>query len=205
MITVVAGVNGAGKSSVAGERLRADGGEYFNPDEVAQRFLEAGEARTLAEANGLAWQEGYQHLAVAVRTGQDYTFETTLGGESIAKLLGEVLTLGHEVALVFVGLASAELHIARVQSRVSAGGHPIPEEKIRERYTSSIQNLVKLAPRLSMLRLLDNSVEADPKTGQRPEPRELLHAEEGQILRSCELPDCPAWAKPIFAVLLNRG
>jgi len=35
-----------------------------------------------------------------------------------------------------------EQHIARVEARVAAGGHPIPEEKIRERYPRAQLNLI---------------------------------------------------------------
>jgi predicted ABC-type ATPase len=38
----------------------------------------------------------------------------------------------HDVLIWFFGLSSPELHIAGVKARVAAGGHPIPEEKIRE-------------------------------------------------------------------------
>jgi hypothetical protein len=86
---------------------------------------------------------------------------------------------------------------------VRAGGHDIPEAKVRDRYTSSHRNLVKLAPRLTVLRVFDNSAEADPKTGHRPEPRELLYAEEGRLVRHCELSTCPDWAKPVFAVFVK--
>jgi predicted ABC-type ATPase len=38
VIHVLAGVNGAGKSSIGGATVRAAGGEYFNPDEAARRI-----------------------------------------------------------------------------------------------------------------------------------------------------------------------
>jgi predicted ABC-type ATPase len=201
-ITVVAGVNGAGKSSVAGERLRQAGGEYFNPDEATRRFLTASPSMDLAEANSRAWSEGRKRLEDAIRDRADFTFETTLGGATITRLLLEALDQGLEVAVFYVGLERVDQHLARIRSRVRAGGHDIPEAKVRERYTSSLQNLVKLAPRLTELRVFDNSAEADPKRGHRPEPRELLHWKMGRLLFRCELTSCPQWAKPLLAVLL---
>lgn len=200
-ITVIAGVNGAGKSSLVGEHLRQTGGEYFNPDEVTRSLLEAAPSLSFEEANERAWNEGKRRLQEAIRARADFTFETTLGGSSIARLLSQALDEGLEVAMVYVGLEGVELHIARVRSRVGAGGHDIPEDKIRARYTSSMKNLVKLAPRLTALRVLDNSAEADPKTGSRPAPREILLAEEGRLIRHCELTECPEWAKPVIAAL----
>jgi predicted ABC-type ATPase len=204
-ITVIAGVNGAGKSSIAGERLRQDGGEYFNPDEATRRFLVASPSMTLEEANARAWHEGRQRLSDAIANRADFTFETTLGGRTITELLLRALDGGLEVAMIYVGLESAELHLDRVRSRVSAGGHDIPESKVRDRYTASLQNLVKLAPRLTALRVLDNSADSDPKTGHRPEPRELLYSEGGNLIRHCDLSICPAWAKPVFLVLLKNA
>jgi predicted ABC-type ATPase len=37
-IYVLAGTNGAGKSSIAGAMFLSKGAEYFNPDEVAERI-----------------------------------------------------------------------------------------------------------------------------------------------------------------------
>ncbi len=202
-ITVIAGVNGAGKSSVVGEMLRQRGGEYFNPDEVTRKFLAASKSMTQEEANSRAWDEGKRRLEDAIRTKEDFVFETTLGGTTITALLARALDEGLEVALFYVGLEKVELHIERVRARAQAGGHDIPEFKIRERYTSSIKNLVKLAPRLTELRVFDNSIEGDPKTGKRPAPRDLLRSNCGKISFCCELATCPNWAKPVLAVLLR--
>jgi predicted ABC-type ATPase len=202
-ITVIAGVNGAGKSSVVGERLRQSGGEYFNPDEVTRKFLAASKSLTLAEANSCAWDEGKRRLEDAIRDKADFVFETTLGGATMTELLFKALDEGLEVALLYVGLEKVELHLARVRGRVQSGGHDIPESKIRERYTSSLKNLVKLAPRLTELRVFDNSVDSDPKTGKPPAPRELLRSEGGRVTSHCEFATCPEWVKPVLGLLLR--
>jgi predicted ABC-type ATPase len=203
-ITVIAGVNGAGKSSVAGEALRQGGGEYFNPDEATRGFLAASPSMSSEEANSRAWAEGRQRLEEAIRDHQDYTFETTLGGNTMTRLLFDALDQGLEVAVFFVGLASVELHLARIASRVAAGGHAIEESKVRARYVSSIQNLVRLAPYATELRVFDNSADADPKAGHLPEPRELLYARLGELKRSVTPTGCPDWVKPVLTVLVRR-
>ena len=129
-ITVIAGVNGAGKSSVIGERLRQSGGEYFNPDEVTRKFLAASKSMAFAEANSRAWDEGRRRLEDAIRDEADFVFETTLGGATMTDLLFQALDQGLEVAVLYVGLEKVELHLARVHARVQAGGHDIPESKI---------------------------------------------------------------------------
>lgn len=186
---------------MVGAHLRRRGAEYFNPDEETQIILKATLGLNLDEANGLAWNKSRQLLEESIRVRKDFTFETTLGGNSITKLLTRALDEGFEVVMVFVGLDSPVRHMERVGSRVRAGGHHIPEQKIRERYTSSIRNIVRLAPRLTMLRVYDNSLETDPKSDMKPHPRDILSARAGQVTSHAPLDAFPEWAKPIFAVL----
>jgi predicted ABC-type ATPase len=106
-----------------------------------------------------------------------------------------------------VGLESPQLHIERVAARVRRGGHPIPEETIRQRYERSRLNLIQLLPSLAALRVYDNSDHAEPETGGMPAPRLVLHLEAGRILGPENLSQTPAWAKPIVAaaVQLRQG
>lgn len=95
-------------------------------------------------------------------------------------------------------------HIQRVDERVQRGGHPIPEAKIRERFTRSLENLVTLLPALDECRVFDNSYTAALDHGEAPKPRSLLHLREGKILESIDLQKVPEWAKPVFAVCLHE-
>jgi predicted ABC-type ATPase len=193
---VLAGTNGAGKSSIGGAMLRQAGGEYFNPDEAARRILAANPGMTQLEANGAAWQEGRRLLERAIEKRLTFAFETTLGGTTITALLEKALSSGIEVRIWYAGLISVDLHIARVRSRVVKGGHDIPEACIRERYDRSRANLVRLLPRLTELRVYDNSQDADPATGVAPKPELLLHMVAGRLVESCLA--VPAWAEAIF-------
>jgi predicted ABC-type ATPase len=205
-ITVIAGVNGAGKSSIVGATIRALGGVYYNPDEAA-RALRAAEPRlTQADANLRAWEAGRAGLERAIAHREQFTFETTLGGATITALLGRALDADLEVAMHFVGLDSPERHIARVRSRVARGGHDIPEGTIRMRYRRSREHLVALLPRLTSLVVFDNSAEADPEEGQVPMPRRLLETASGRFVIVAPVTDIPEWARPIVAAsLLPRG
>src|SRR5437899_2385939 len=106
-------------------------------------------------------------------------FETTLGGATITALLERALASGLDVRVWYVGLGSVELHLARVRARVAAGGHDIPEATVRRRFHDSRLNLIRLLPRLTELRVYDNSAEADPRAGVAPEPRLLLQLARG--------------------------
>jgi predicted ABC-type ATPase len=202
-IYVLAGTNGAGKSSLMGAMLLQQGVEYFDPDQAARRIFSSNPGISQLEANSAAWHEGRRLLERAIAEKLDFAFETTLGGKTIASLLGQSLAEGIEVRIWYVGLDRVERHIARVCSRVAHGGHDIPEERIRERYTRSRLNLIRLLPRLTELLLYDNSEEADPRTGATPEPVLVLHLVQGKVRETCELTRVPEWAKPILAAALK--
>jgi len=201
-IYVVAGTNGAGKSSIAGALLLEEGVEYFNPDEAAARIVAANLRLSLKEAQSVAWHQGRRLLERAITERLNYAFETTLGGRTIAALLERATESGIEVRVWYVGLASPDQHVARVRARVARGGHDIPEERIRERYSRSLLNLIRLMPKLTELRLFDNSLEADPHAGATPEPQLILHLDRGKLARACELSSTPDWAKPVVLTAL---
>lgn len=206
-IRVLAGVNGAGKSSIVGATIRDKGGEYYNPDEAAREIMAANPGLGQTEANAVAWEQGRQLLERAIDEGLDFTFETTLGGNTMPRMLAEAAKRGVEVNVFYVGLASADAHIERVRQRVSAGGHDIPEADIRRRYRHSLINLVTLLPVLTELRVYDNSATADPASGKAPQPVLVLHTERGRIVGPSDLTSTPMWAKPIVAAALelNQG
>jgi predicted ABC-type ATPase len=202
-IFVLAGTNGAGKSSVGGAALRQRGGRYFNPDEAAGSIREQQPHLSLEQANSAAWHQGRRLLETAIAHRLPFNFETTLGGDTIPALLEAAAIDGADVRIWYVALASPGLHVARVRARVARGGHDIPEEKIRERYDRSREHLIGLLPHLTELRVFDNSAEADPVGGADTPPLLVLHLENGAIRAMCPLADVPEWAKPIVAAALR--
>jgi len=203
-IYVLAGTNGAGKSSLAGSAFREAGVEVFNPDEATLRIQTANPGITQEQANSAAWRQGKRLLQRAIGEHLSFAFETTLGGETITALLEMALFQGIDVRVWYVGLRDVELHVERVRARVKRGGHDIPEARIRLRYDSSRLNLIRLMPLLTELRVYDNSEDAAPHAGCSPEPLLLLHRIGSKIVTACELPRTPGWAKPIMAAALKR-
>ena len=198
LLFVLAGVNGAGKSSIGGAAIRHGGMNYFNPDEAARRIRqELGCSED--EANSHAWSEGKVLLETAIHDRTSHAFETTLGGNTMPKLIASAADAGFDVRVWFVGLATVEQHIARVKARVAGGGHDIPEALIRERWNASKRNLVLLMPRLTALRVFDNSEERDA-SGAIPPPKLLLDLQQGKIVAPAitVLASTPEWAKPII-------
>ena len=183
--------------------LNQAGVEFYNPDSAAREFRLKLPGISQEEANGLAWQQGRRLLGRAIDERKDFAFETTLGGNTMASLLEKASAAGIEVRIWYVGLESADLHIARVRSRVGMGGHDIPEAKVRERYARSRIKLIELMPHLAELKVFDNTEEGDPQKGQAPSPKLLLHMKWGKIVSSSDLSLVPPWAKPILQAAIE--
>lgn len=202
-IVVAAGTNGAGKSVIAGEFLaaRAKGG-YFNPDLAAKAMMDR-DGITLAEANARAWNRGFDLLNRSIERNEDFSFETTLGGNSITQALLRAAASGLDVYIFYVGLDSPDRHIDRVTARVIRGGHPIPAAKIRERYPKSLANLFRLLACASEVRIYDNS---DESADGNPRARLVLSMSRQRIVKPPldELvATAPAWAKPVVAAAIR--
>lgn len=113
-IYVLAGVNGAGKSSVGGAMIQQAGVDFFNPDEAERDYREV-EGLQASEANIAAWTLGKQFLEEAIANRATYAFETTLGGRTIASLLHTGARAGIHIVVWYVGLSSVPLHLARLE------------------------------------------------------------------------------------------
>ncbi len=199
MIQVLAGVNGAGKSSIAGAAIRRAGQDWYNPDEFACDLQVRFPDKSMQQINSIVWTEGLRRLQAAINNKSDFTFETTLGGSTITNTLFDAIAAGVPVSIWYCGLDSVDLHIQRVAARVDRGGHDIPENLIRSRYKTSMRNLCRLAPGLTQLAVYDNSRALDEQ--ERPDIRRLLHVIDGQVRELDQ--NMPAWAKPVAAVSLR--
>ncbi|NYZ61735.1 AAA family ATPase [Luteimonas deserti] len=205
VLYVLAGVNGAGKSSVGGHLLTRAGLSWFNPDTFARELV----ARTSCpwpEANAAAWHEGMRRLDIALDTGRDHAFETTLGGNTVPARIAAAAR-SHDVLMWFCGLDTMERHLARVRARVAAGGHDIPEATIRARWSRARENLVGLMPHLARLQVWDNSKDAAPGASV-PDPRLLLEMVGGRRVYPATddvdaLRATPAWAQPLLGAALQ--
>ena len=134
-------------------------------------------------------------------TGTSHAFETTLGGDTLSRMLTQA-SLTHDIVMIFCGLASVEKHLARVQARVAVGGHDIPRHKVQERWDTSRANLIRLLPVLTRLQVFDNSAEAAPGEDI-PDPVLLLEMIQGRITFPtgkdlARWKATPGWAKPIL-------
>jgi len=202
VITVIAGVNGAGKSSIVGSAITARGGRYYNPDEIARKLRE-NEGLGDVEANEKAWHLGRDLLEQAIASKMDYTFETTLGGNTITSMLLAAGRSGVSIRVFYCGLSSPELHMARVAARVARGGHPIPDDMIRQRWSSSVFNMMQLIPFCEAVAVWDNSQTC---SSGKPQPVKVFSFENGVFDRDgIPSPGAPDWAKPLVSAALRAG
>jgi predicted ABC-type ATPase len=115
--------------------------------------------------------------------GKDFTFETVMSHESKVAFMAEAQARGYRTYLYFISTEVVEINIDRVKQRVALGGHPVDEERIRERYEKSIALLPRACDAANRAFIFDNSG-----------PRQLLIAEitNGQEL-TVHQNSVPAW------------
>jgi predicted ABC-type ATPase len=88
----------------------------------------------------------------------DFAVETTLATRTLMKTVKMAQDAGYTVTLLYFWLNSPELAVERVRARVEAGGHNIPEETIRRRYSVGIYYFFNsYAPVCERWILADNS------------------------------------------------
>ena len=68
------------------------------------------------------------------RQRADFCIETTLATRSLGKMVRSAQEQGYFVTILYFWLQSPDLAVRRVQARVEAGGHFIPEDVVRRRY-----------------------------------------------------------------------
>ena len=139
-IYVIAGCNGAGKTTFAKE---------FLPTEVkCLRFLNADEiARGLSPLKPSAGAVRAARLLLTqvdecLRRRETFALESTLSGRTYIRLFQRARRLGYEIELHYLWLSSPAQAIARERQRVHQGGHHVPAGDISGRIKRSIVHLL---------------------------------------------------------------
>ena len=92
-----------------------------------------------------------------IAEGKQFTFETVLSHPAKLDLMKRAKQQGYKVYLYFVSLASPEINVERVKTRVREGGHDVPSDKIIKRYQRSMDNLYSAMTIADSVYLFDNS------------------------------------------------
>ena len=148
--------NGAGKTTASQHILRhaMKIPAFVNADTIA-RGLNAFDPESEAVKAGRIMLEHLHELAAKRKS---FAFETTLAARTYAVWLAELKAAGYNVHLFYFWLERAELSITRVAERVRAGGHHVPAETIRRRYSRSVKNFLELyRPIVTTWQVYDNT------------------------------------------------
>jgi len=139
---IIAGCNGVGKNTASYTILPEilDCKEFVNADEVAKGISPFQPDKAGIEDGRLMLKRINKLLA----SGESFAFETTLSTRSYVQFIDRAKELDYQATCLFFWLYSEELAISRVETRVKEGGHHIPEDVIRRRYKSGLQNLFNL-------------------------------------------------------------
>ena len=147
--TIIAGVNGVGKSSLSGvlKSERSDLGYIVDVDKIG-----AENKCTPIDAGKIAIKKINNFLTKEVSFSQ----ETTLSGQRIEKTVKTAKEKGFEIRLFYIGLNTSDECLKRIQNRVEKGGHNIGVDDVERRYNKRFDDLIKILPYCDEVRLFDN-------------------------------------------------
>jgi predicted ABC-type ATPase len=140
-IIIVAGPNGAGKTTFANAFLPLERERfvYVNADEIARELYDP--LINTSILNIQAGREMLDRIEATVAASIDLMFETTLATRTYAQKIPRWRENGYLIKLFYLQLPGAEQSIERVKRRVALGGHDIPADIIRRRFTKSKEYL----------------------------------------------------------------
>ena len=149
LLVVVAGSNGAGKTTFYHAHLKPAGLRFVSTDVLA------------AELD----MDPYAAAGVAARLRREllvqresFAFETVFSDPVGDKLsfLKDAVEQGYTVILCFIGISGPDVSEERVAMRVSQGGHDVPSDKLITRYPRTLANLQAAIRELPHVWVFDN-------------------------------------------------
>jgi predicted ABC-type ATPase len=159
-LDLVIGPNGAGKSTFVALTLAPllRGSVFVNADEIAKsRWPDDPAARSYDAARVAA-----DTRSTLIAQGRSFIAETVFSHPSKLQLVDTAHAAGFVVALHVV-LIPEDLAVHRVVYRVRAGGHHVPEDKIRERYQRIWALAAEAIARCDLATVYDNSHRSGPR------------------------------------------
>lgn len=147
--TIVAGINGVGKSTMVG-LLKSNPnsfGTIIDPDDYAKKY----------GGNLSGGKEAIKDIDYCIDNGIAFTEETTLSGKHIISTAKKAKENGYTINLIYVGLDTVQDSIDRVTNRVKHGGHDIPADLILRRYEHRFEQLDKILKYCNTAKFYDNT------------------------------------------------
>jgi predicted ABC-type ATPase len=184
VVVLVAGPNGSGKTTLVTRVLQPlTHLPFVNADDIAaQRWPEAPVEHAYAAA-----RQATRRRNLLIDESRSFITETVFSHPSKIDLIHQAHAHGFLVDLHVVLLPEA-VAVARVAHRVAAGGHHVPEEKVRERYRR-LWPLIRRACELAeTTRFYDNSTAAHAL-------RQVARFDHGQLIGTV---DWPVWTPKVL-------
>ena len=181
---ILAGGNGAGKSTFYRTQLAPLGLPFINADILAKELYPQSPEEHSYDAAKLATEMRFRLM----HEGRSFCFETVFSHPSKIDFVAQAKVLGYEIILVFIHLDTVSLNQARVAQRISEGGHNVPDEKVVSRIPRLLQNIKKTLPLCDQVRILNNSRIDSPF-------QQVAVIRNGQLRQEIPLPD---WAKDLL-------
>lgn len=139
-IYLIAGCNGAGKTTFAKEFLPKEVKclRFLNADEIARGLSPLRPSDGAVRAARLLLTQ----LDECILNRQTFALESTLSGRTYIRIFKRARKLGYEIELHYLWLSSPAQAVARVRQRVKLGGHNVPASDIRRRFKRSLVHLL---------------------------------------------------------------
>lgn len=159
-LDLVVGSNGAGKSTFIELTLAPllPGSPVVNADEIAKRLWPDAAAEHSYEAARIAADT----RGKLIELGESFIAETVFSHPSKLELIDVAHAASYTVVL-HVLLIPEDLAVQRVAHRVHAGGHRVPEDKIRQRHQRLWDLVSAAADRADATTFYDNSTRRGPR------------------------------------------
>ena len=178
---ILAGGNGAGKSTFYRNRLEPLGLPFVNADIIARELFPDSPERHSYQAARIA--EELRNGLLSER--RSFCYETVFSHPSKIDFVARAKAMGYQITLVFIHLRSPSLNLARIAQRVEEGGHNVPDDKARGRIPLLLANIQTAIALCDHVRALDNSSVDNPF-----EP--VFTLREGRL--ELQQPELPHWA-----------
>ena len=159
-LDLVVGPNGAGKSTFVELTLAPllPGSAFVNADEIAKHRWPQSPAQHSYEAARIASDTRLK----LIELGESFISETVFSHPSKLELIDTAQATGYTLVLHVV-MIPEDLAVLRVQHRVLAGGHRVPEDKIRERHQRLWPLVAAAGARADISTFYDNSAVRGPR------------------------------------------
>jgi len=188
---VIAGPNGSGKTTFSAD-LVPPGIAIFDGDkellQLQQKFTGTDPSRLMEYINEEYFPEKKE---AAIRSRTDFAFETNFATSDVMQTAKLFKSAGYETNLIYIGLASVQDALQRVDLRVRKGGHFVTAENIRTNYEAGIHNLQ------AHIRDFDRSLIYDDTGKSKQSLLRILYKIQNGILRE-KAPNIPQWARSSF-------